>query len=203
MVPKSIESEQRLSHAFEVDETSPDLEAVVHVFDFNMTGEEVALYLEAGEIPTRFESHAQHSLFWYAMFVNCVEYRYGMAMSSEQTAKVQMLAEMVTLFTSRGILVELFNKKVVVDMVLMEFSREMDLRLGGFYQGLIEDKEEGKALGIAEGIAEGKAEGKQLTKEVFKWLKNKRSDTEIKQEFLLSDEELASFKADFLELFGE
>jgi len=185
--PGSIQTEQKLSSAFEFLEPSPDLEVIVHVFNFNMTESEVSVFLKENQLPERMLKYADNSLFWYSLLVNCIEYYQVEIGSGQHDKKVQMLAHVVHLFKERGILVEFLSKKEVVDVDLMNFSREMDLKLGG----------------RAQGMREGRKEGRKLTKAVFKMLKDNQPDEKIISQLGLTPEELVSYKADFEEVFGE
>jgi hypothetical protein len=143
--PESIFSEQRLSESFEVFEPKPDLEVVVHVYDLNMTAEEIDFFLNHNQVPLRMQDF-NNSLLWYALFVNCVEYYYRKIGIGHEDEKVHVLTTLTKLFQERGMFVEFFNRKDVIDVTLTEFSREKDLIYGSLAKG----REEGiiGAIGI-------------------------------------------------------
>jgi len=143
--PQAIIGEQRLSDAYEVLQEHPDLEVVVHTYDFNMTAAEVETYLKSNKTPDRFKEFTQSSLFWYAMFCNSVKYQYRDIKPGREDEKVQALYRLCELFRDREIFVDLFNDMEVVNMTVMEFSKENEIKYAGI--------EEGMELGIEQGIA--------------------------------------------------
>ncbi len=78
-LPETVTYDMRLSASYEVREgfeeicKVPDLEAVVHMYDYRMTLAEVGAYLKDEIIPDRFEGH-QGDLFNYALTANSITY---------------------------------------------------------------------------------------------------------------------------------
>jgi len=147
--PKEIIGEQRLSNAFEIWQEHPDLEVVVHTYDFNMTVQEVETYLEHNQTPPRFEEFTQSSLFWYAMFCNSVKYNYQDIKPGRENEKVQALYQLCELFHERGIFVDIFSNKEVINMTVMEFSKENEIRYSGIEEGIANSIELLAEVGIS------------------------------------------------------
>jgi len=156
--PAATVSIQRLSDNFEALEEKPDVEVIVHIYDFNMTESEIIAYLNHNLTPSRLSLYQESSLFWYAMFVNSVKYKYKGIPPYDKAQKTKAVEQLCVLFKSRGIFVELFNDREVINMTVMEFSRENEL----FYEGKIEGKIEGMIEGKIETITNGLKEGQSL-----------------------------------------
>lgn len=134
-------------------EEAPDLEVVVHTYHFNMRVEEVEAFLEKNELPERLQEFANHSLLWYALFSNSVDYCYKIAYKGEPAKISQAVAELCELFKSRGMFVDLLEREEVVKVTIQEFSKEKELLHAGREEGI-----EGAVQMLAElGLTEGQA----------------------------------------------
>jgi len=96
-------------------------------------------YLDRNTLPKRFDLYKESSIFWYAMFANAVDYYYQDVAKGSEADKVQALYELCDLFSERGIFTDIFNDREVVNMTVMEFSRENELK----YASRAEGREEG------------------------------------------------------------
>lgn len=127
----------------------PDLDAVVHVYDFRMTPDEVVTYIEQNSIPDRFMAY-DSDLRRYALTANGITHIQRAAKDEEHNKKyimpenVSTVAEYLALLIERNIFVDLLTDKEVCDMTMAQFSRDDML----IYQG----REEGRAEGKAEAI---------------------------------------------------
>jgi len=135
-IPESIIGELRLSTAFEQPQQFPDLEVIVHTYDFNMTVKEIEDYLSQSILSSRLQQFEGYALFWYALFANCVDYHYKELPPGQEGEKVQALYQLCELFRIRGIFTDLFNDSEVVNMTVMEFSRENELIYTGLEKGI-------------------------------------------------------------------
>lgn len=158
-LPKQVQYDIRLSDSYmpmgekyKRKAAEPDLDAVVHVYDFRMTPEEILNYIEQNILPERFNEY-NNDMGNYALTANGITYmqRAAKAKNGKQErytmpANVSNVAEYLGLLIERKIFVDLLTDKGVCDMTMAQFSRD-DMFL---YQG----REEGKAEGKAEAITE-------------------------------------------------
>ena len=122
----------------------PDLDAVVHVYDFRMTRDEILDYIDRNILPDRFQSY-ENDLRNYALTANGVTYMQRAAKDEKQQKyrmpeNVASVAEYLDLLIKRKIFVELLTDKEVCDMTMAQFSRDDML----IYQGREEGREEGR-----------------------------------------------------------
>jgi len=148
VAPAEVVGELRLSDAFAVKQEAPDVEAIVHTFHFNMTRKETAAYIEEGTIPVRLRPFSDNSLLWYAMFTNSVDYYYKVVLKDRPEAGGQAVAWLCELFKARGIFVDLFEDKEVINMTVMDFSYEDELKYVARKEGREEGREEGIIVSI-------------------------------------------------------
>ena len=153
-LPEKVQYDTRLSDSYlAVEEqyksalTEPDLEAVVHVYDFRMTMKETLEYIESGTQPERFASY-QGDMLDYALTANGITYIQRAAKKEKQNQYVMpnnvfSVADYIELLVKRDIFVDLLTDKEVCDMTMAQFSRD-DILL---YQGREEGREEGKKIG--------------------------------------------------------
>ena len=146
--PKNIVGQQKLSDAYIVPQEFPDLEVIVHTYQFTMTQEEVMAYLDGNHIPERLKPYGDNSLFWYGMFCNCVELKYRQYAPHQKAARVRELTSICQLFQERGIFVDVFNDEEVINMSLLEFSREGELAHYWKHEGIEEGLEQGLEKGL-------------------------------------------------------
>lgn len=147
----------------------PDLEAVVHVYDFRMTLVEVLDYIENGTIPERLRDYTG-DLLDYALVADSLTYiqRVGKNKKYVFPENVSGPEELLELLKSRGIFVDLLSDREVCNMTMATFSREEIREYQGWERGLEEGREEGREEGLI----------KQLVMQVVKKLhKNKPVDT--------------------------
>lgn len=154
-LPEKVQYDIRLSDSYLTVETKhknaltePDLEAVVHVYDFRMTLEEMLDYIESGTQPERFTPY-QGDMLDYALTANGITY-IQRAVKKEKPNQyvmpdhVSSVADYLELLIERGIFVDLLTDKEICDMTMAQFSRD-DILL---YQGREEGREEGKKMGV-------------------------------------------------------
>ena len=141
--PIEVVNKLRLSDAFEIPQDLPDLEVVVHTYDFNMTGQETQKYLTSGRFPERFSPFKGNAVLWYAIFINCIDYSYKSHLSKSESEKVLIMKDICQLFKERGIFVELFSNPEVVNLTVMEFSRENQMKYAHIEQGIEQGIERG------------------------------------------------------------
>lgn len=118
------------------------LDAVVHVYVFRMTREEILDYMERNILPDRFQSY-ENDLRNYALTSNGVTYMQRAAKDGKQEKyrmpkNVAAVAEYLDLLIKRKIFVELSTDKEVCDMTMAQFSRDDML----IYQGREEERAE-------------------------------------------------------------
>ena len=154
-LPEKVQYDIRLSDSYmTVQEqhknalTEPDLEAVVHVYDFRMTLKEMLEYIESGMQPERFASY-QGDLLDYALTANGITYIQRAVKKEKQgsyvmPANVSSVADYLGLLIKRDIFVDLLTDKEVCNMTMAQFSRD-DILL---YQG----REEGERIGELRGV---------------------------------------------------
>ena len=154
-LPEKVQYDIRLSDSYMTVEeqhknalTEPDLEAVVHVYDFRMTLKEMLEYIESGMQPERFASY-QGDLLDYALTANGITYIQRAVKKEKQgsyvmPANVSSVADYLGLLIKRDIFVDLLTDKEVCDMTMAQFSRD-DILL---YQG----REEGERIGELRGV---------------------------------------------------
>ena len=95
--------------------TEPDLEAVVHVYDFRMTMKETLEYIESGTQPERFASY-QGDMLDYALAANGITYIQRAAKKEKQNQYVMpnnvfSVADYIELLVKRDIFVDLLTDK--------------------------------------------------------------------------------------------
>ncbi len=160
-LPKQVQYDIRLSDSYRhVSQkygkmaAMPDLDVIVHVYDFRMTLDETVKYIEQNIMPDRFMAY-DNDLRNYAFTANGITY-IQRAVKDDKHKKyivpinVSTVTEYLSLLIERNIFVDLLTDKEVCDMTMAQFSRDDML----IYQG----REEGREEGRAEGKAEGKAE---------------------------------------------
>lgn len=118
------------------------LDAVVHVYVFRMTREEILDYMERNILPDRFQSY-ENDLRNYELTSNGVTYMQRAAKDGKQEKyrmpeNVTAVAEYLDLLIKRKIFVELLTDKEVCDMTMAQFSRDDML----IYQGREEEQAE-------------------------------------------------------------
>lgn len=156
-LPEKVQYDVRLSDSYiSVDEkykeaAEPDLEVVVHVYDFRMTLDEMLCYIEQDIIPERFEPYAG-DMRDYALTANGITYMQRAAKDEAQQEylmprNISTVVEYLDLLINREIFVDLLNDKEVCDMTMAQFSRDDIL----IYQG----REEGREEGMEEGEVKG------------------------------------------------
>lgn len=170
---QQIKGEQRLSDLYLVKEGIPDLEVVVHTYDFSMSYEEILTYMNTAKIANRFVDYEKEDLFWYGVFANCATYLQRMKKDNqlEKPKQTQTIWELCQLFLKRGVFTDLFESKEVCNMAVVQYSREEQL----------------KWIGKEEGIAEG------IRKSMIKMYHAGMSLDEIGRIMDLSKEELQEF----------
>lgn len=136
-----------LNEKYEKETTKPDLEVVVHVYDFRMTFDDMLCYIEKDVIPARFEAY-DGDMRDYALTANGITYMQRAVKEVEQQEyllphNVSSVAQYLELLIERGIFVDLLNDKEVCNMTMAQFSRDDIL----IYQG----KEEGEIIGEIKG----------------------------------------------------
>jgi len=160
-LPKAIVSVQRLTDLFEVMQKEPDIEVIVHTYDFNMTRNEITDYIENNQVPRRLNGYTKISLFWYAMFVNSISFRFRDISKKEnaEVAKRKILVELCILFRERGIFVDLLSSREVIDLVIMQYSTEEEIYHVALNQGLELGLKQGIEQGIEQGLEQGIEQG--------------------------------------------
>ena len=151
-----------------------------------MTPAEVKTYLKSATIPPRLEPF-KSSLLWYGIYANCTDFLFREIGTGPQAEakKANALAQLSQLFIKRGIFTDILSKKEVINMALIQFSREAELLY----------------VGREEGWEQGLEQGQELQKGVFKMLKQNIPEQEIMNHYGLSPEKLAAYRSDFEELF--
>lgn len=154
-LPENVQYDIRLSDSYlSVDEKykgkaiQPDLDAVVYVYDFRMTRDEILDYIERNILP-------ENDLRNYALTANGVTYMQRAAKDGKQEKyrmpeNVAAVAEYLDLLIKRKIFVELLTDKEVCDMTMAQFSRDDML----IYQGREEGREEERAEAVIELLEE-------------------------------------------------
>lgn len=160
-LPENVQYDIRLSDSYlSVDEKykgkaiQPDLDAVVHVYDFRMTREEILDYIERNILSDRFQPY-KNDLRNYALTANGVTYMQRAAKDGKQEKyrmpeNVAAVVEYLDLLIKRKIFVELLTDKEVCDMTMAQFSRDDML----IYQGREEGREEERAEAVIELLEE-------------------------------------------------
>ncbi|EOS34682.1 hypothetical protein C804_01515 [Lachnospiraceae bacterium A4] len=122
-MPEKVQYDIRLSDSYMTVEeqhknalTEPDLEAVVHVYDFRMTLKEMLEYIESGMQPERFASY-QGDLLDYALTANGITYIQRAAKKEKQNKydmpdNVTSVADYLELLIKRDIFVDLLTEVV-------------------------------------------------------------------------------------------
>ena len=133
----------------------PDLDVVVHVYDFRMTLDEVLRYIEQGVLPECFGGY-DSNMRNYALVANGITYMQRTENAGYTVpVNVSTVANFLQLMLDRGIFVDLLSDKEVCDMTMAQFSRDDIL----IYQGLEEGLEKGLEKGREEGLEKGREEG--------------------------------------------
>ena len=167
-LPEKVQYEMRLSESYlSVEEKygekapEPDLDAVVHVYDFRMTLDEMLSYIEQGALPERFEAY-DNDMRSYALVANGITYmqRIGNDAGYGEPANVSTVAGFLQLMLDRGIFVDLLSDKEVCDMTMAQFSRDDML----IYQGREEGREEGLRAFILDKVEDGVPESAIIQK---------------------------------------
>ncbi len=134
-LPEKVQYDIRLSDSYMTVEqqhknalTEPDLEAVVHVYDFRMTLKEMLEYIESGTQPERFAPY-QGDLLDYALTANGITYIQRAVKKEKQNQydmpdNVTSVADYLELLIKRDIFVDLLTDKEVCDMTMAQFSRD-------------------------------------------------------------------------------
>ena len=203
-LPETVTYEMRLSDSYERREgyeeqyQSIDLEAVVHIYDFRMTLQEVYLYLADACLPERFEAY-RGNLVDYALTANSLTYVQRAKKEKEMGKEerkyplpegINSPADLFQLLISRGVFVDLFQDKEVCDMTVAQFSRDDMLLYQGREEGLEQGREEGLEQGREEGLEQGREEGIRLTKSVLRLDNEGYAVSDIATELRISVEEV-------------
>ena len=149
-LPLAVQYDLRLSASYrQMDKKykqkciESDLEAVVHVYDFRMTLDEILAYIENNIVPERFELY-HNDMRDYALVANGITY-VQRAMRAEKRegyimpGNISTVAEFLKLMIKRQIFVDLLADQEVCNMTMAQFSRD-DMF---FYNG----REEGEVIG--------------------------------------------------------
>lgn len=183
-LPESVTYDMRLSDSYERRKgyeeqlCFPDLEAVVHIYDFRMTLRETYCYLSDNILPDRFYTY-RGDLLDYALTANALTY-VQRALKGKDRVKyllpdgITSPADLFQLLIERGVFVDLFQSKEVCDMTVAQFSRDDML----VYQGREEGREEGRQEGI------------RLTKSVIRLDEEGYAISDIATELRISEEEV-------------
>ncbi|MDE6052900.1 MAG: hypothetical protein K2G55_03870 [Lachnospiraceae bacterium] len=94
-----------------VDAPSPDLEAIVHVYDFRMLLDEILAYIEDGVLPERFAAY-DNSMRNYALVANGITYMQRTLRDTKclKPKNVADVAEYLSLLLNRGVFVDLLSE---------------------------------------------------------------------------------------------
>ncbi|MDE6052543.1 MAG: Rpn family recombination-promoting nuclease/putative transposase, partial [Lachnospiraceae bacterium] len=146
-----------VAEKYGVDAPKPDLEAIVHVYDFRMLLDEILAYIEDGVLPERFAAY-DNSMRNYALVANGITYMQCTLMDNKciKPKNVADVAEYLSLLLNRGVFVDLLSDKEVCDMTMAQFSRDTML----IYQGREEGREEGRLLYLVKTIYKKMLKGK-------------------------------------------
>ena len=151
-LPKQVQYDACLSDSYKRAErkfgggaAEPDLEAVIHVYDFRMSMDEILEYIGRNVLPERFNPY-DDDMRDYALTANGITYmqramKYG---RYKMPPNVSTVAGYLELLIERNIFVDLLTNKEVCDMTMVQFSRDDML----IYQGREEGREEGLKRGI-------------------------------------------------------
>ena len=114
-LPETVQYEIRLrdsylsaSEKYGENAPEPDLDAVVHVYDFRMSHEEMLLYIEEAVLPDRFEEY-DNDLRNYALVANGITYmqRSGRHDGYPIPANIRSVAEFLKLMLERNVFVDI------------------------------------------------------------------------------------------------
>lgn len=157
-LPEIMEYDLRLSDSFPLDkDIPPDIEAVVHAYDFRMSRKEVVQYLECAKIPTRF-IHQLKDLLDYALTANCLTYIQQALQQKEKQLplpeKIRSVADLIELLIQRDIFTDLLTRKEVCNMAAIQFSREEMLKYQGWEEGMEQGIQCGRLNGRIEAYLE-------------------------------------------------
>lgn len=158
-LPEKIQYDMRLSESYLSTEEKygegrpdPDLDVVVHVYDFRMMLDEVLSYIEQGVLPERFEGY-DSNMRNYALVANGITYMQRTENAGYTVpVNVSTVANFLQLMLDRGIFVDLLSDKEVCDMTMAQFSRDDILIYQGIEEGLEKGREEGLEKGREEGV---------------------------------------------------
>lgn len=121
-LPKQVQYDIRLSDSYrQVDgkygekAATPDLDAVVHVYDFRMTLDEIRQYIEKNTLPDRFKLY-DNDLRDYALTANGITYMQRAVKSREgeryiMPVNVSTVAEFLQLLIERNIFADLLTDR--------------------------------------------------------------------------------------------
>lgn len=158
-LPERVQYDIRLSDSFlsasdkyGENAPTPDLDAVVHVYDFRMTLGEIFHYIEKAVLPDRFKAY-DNDMRNYALVANGITYmqRSGRYDDYPVPTNVSTVAEFLNLMLARSIFVDLLTDQEVCDMTMAQFSRD-DILL---YQGLEQGLEQGIRSFILDKVEDG------------------------------------------------
>ena len=158
-LPEKIQYDMRLSESYLSAEEKygegrpdPDLDVVVHVYDFRMMLDEVLSYIEQGVLPERLEGY-DSNMRNYALVANGITYMQRTENAGYTVpVNVSTVANFLQLMLDRGIFVDLLSDKEVCDMTMAQFSRDDILIYQGIEEGLEKGREEGLEKGREEGV---------------------------------------------------
>lgn len=144
------DSYRHVEEKYSEGEVSPDLDVIVHVYDFRMTLDEIVQYIERNILPERFMIYT-NEMRDYALTANGITYMQRAVKNREcgkyiMPVNVSTVAEFLGLLIERNIFVDLLTDKEVCDMTIAQFSRDDML----IYQGREEGRTEGKAEAVME-----------------------------------------------------
>lgn len=122
------DSYKQASEKYGEQAASPDLDVVVHVYDFRMTLGETLQYIEKNILPDRFKAY-DNDLRDYSLTANGITYMQRAVNNKEQEryimpVNVSTVAEYLKLLIERNIFVDLLTDKEVCDMTMAQFSRD-------------------------------------------------------------------------------
>lgn len=160
-----VQYDMRLSDSYRNDDgenvvlAEPDLEAVVHVYNFRMTLTEILDYIETEILPERLGPYAGE-LLDYALVANCLTYVQRVVKNKRYAvpANVTGPEQMLELLKSRGIFVDLLSNQEVCNMTMATFSRD-DILL---YRGREEGREEGIARQLIKQVVKKRCKNKPI-----------------------------------------
>lgn len=164
-----VRYDMRLSDSYRNDDVEnvvlaePDLEAVVHVYNFRMTLTEILDYIETEILPERLNPYAGE-LLDYALVANCLTYVQRVEKNKRYAApaNVDGPEQMLKLLISRGIFVDLLLNQEVCNMTMATFSREDIREYQGWERGLEEGREEGVTIQLIKQVVKKQCKNKPV-----------------------------------------